>query len=185
MRFFRGPAPPFPGVLDRGSTITVESSPGAWGVFGGDSSQRVFTISGYATGAEGSEKRRRPSTFVLRSLALINLALKEDFGTTIEWEKWREEAVVIDRSPYHSVVRVEGSRVFVLREQRSPDDEICLTVYDFSPGARKRQGDPSYASQRHTLPIAPPFWDIHTRKEVSGDAVVFLIVRDLTFARNC
>ena len=177
MWFLQDPAPPFPGVLNR-----IASSPGAMGVFHTDPSQRVVAISGRVASIAGVKKRRH-LTFVLRSSALIGLALGERRGGTIEWEKWKGEVVTIDHpSSRLSVnVQVEGSRVFI---QETLKGEVGFTIYDFSPGARKEQRDHPYTSQRIMLTGTPSAWWPQKSWEVSGDAIVLFEVGDLNILHN-
>ena len=172
--FLQDPVVPFPGALSR-----ITSSPGAMGVFRADPSRRVLAISGRVASVTGAHKRYH-STFVIRSSALIGLALGEKGGGTIEWEKWGREGVTIDHSPSRISVNVlvEGSRVFI---QETLKGEVGFTVYDFTPGARKEQSGRPYTSRRIMLIETPTVWWPQQTWEVSGDAVVLFEVRDLSF----
>ena len=154
----------------------MTTSAGATGVFSTDSSQRVLAISGFMA-TEGFRKRQG-FTFVIRSSALISLALEEGRGATIEWQKWKEKVTVFDRS-CRSIVHVEGSRVFTL--ERPLGGEANFVVYDFSPGARKERGNPPYTSQHLRLADTPPIPQTHCWFEISGNTLVLLDVRDSNF----
>lgn len=150
-----------------------------------DSSQRVLAFLGCAVTREGRRTQRHYSSFVVRSSALTSLALQEDQGPTIEWEKWRGEATVVDIGAEFSTMQVEGSRVFVVGMQEQAEDEVPLTVYNFSLGARKKQGNPPYTLQHLGLtlpqltPQGPGTW------KVSADTVVLFDVRWFDFVYPC
>lgn len=150
-------------------------------MFRADPLRRVFAITGCVTEAAGVRKRRRNVTFVARSSALIDLALSERRGTTIEWEKWKGELTAVEPPSRVSSVRVEGSRVFVLGEQGSLSGEARFTIYNFSPGARKGQRDLPYTKQDFMITATQSVLEPHKSWEVSGDSLILLDVRDLKF----
>lgn len=155
-------------------------------MFRTDSSRRVLAISGRVTTEEGTRRRRRFVTFVIHSSALTSLALGEKRGATIEWEKWKGKVTTVDRSSRLPYVEVEGSQVFILGKRVSQETgtDFTCTVHDFSPGARKEQGNPPYISQQLTLTTTRlSTWWPQRSWEVSGNTVVLLDVRDLNCVR--
>jgi hypothetical protein len=176
MWFLSDPDSPYFGGLGK---FKISSSPGPTGVFRTDPSQRVLAITGRVV--YQGPKTRHNFTFIIRSSALISLALEVKEGGTIEWKMWREVvALMVERSPRHSAsVQVEGSRVFTLIER---EPLKCITIYDFSPGACK---DPSYHSL-FNLPTGwpPDLWPQYSWG-VSGDAVFLFDVRRFSSSRTC
>jgi hypothetical protein len=184
MWLLQDPVPPYPGVL-RKNLLEISSSPGATGVFRTDSSRRVLAISGRVTSG-GVGNRRCYLTFIIRSSALTNHTLGVREGGTVEWEKWKEGVVIVERSPrFLASVQVEGSRVFILGDRGAPKGQADFIIYDFSPGARKGQRNLSYTSQQITLTGTPSILRPQTSWGVSGDAVFRLDVRHLNSSRTC
>ena len=156
----------------------MASSPGVAGVFRTDSSRRVLALSGLVTITGGDGRQRQHLTFVVCSSVLINLALGERPGVMIEWERWKEKVEIIDESSRLSIVRVEGSQVFILEELWFLNGGVGFKVYDFSPGARKDQRSLPYTLQHIALTTTPSARRRPPRPwGVSGDTVLLLEVR--------
>lgn len=184
MWLLQGPSLSLPGITYKTYTDLV-SSPGAIGVFHTDSSQRMLAISMRMVTREGDKKQRHNFTFMVYSSALISLALRERWGATIEWEKWKEKATMINRGSRVSSTQVEGSRAFFLVERKSQGDEVSLMVYHFSPGARKEQGNLPYTLRYFNFNVTPSVGQRYRSWRVSGDTVVLFDVRDLNFVHTC
>ena len=180
MWLLQGPSLSLPGITHKSYTDLV-SSPGATGVFHTDSSERVVAISMRMVTKEGDKKQRHHLTFMVRSSALVSLALRERWGAMIEWEKWKGEATMINRGSRVSFAQVEGSRAFFLIERKFQGDEISLMVYHFSPGARKEQGNMPYTLRHFNFNVTPLVGQRYRSWRVSGDTVVLFDVRGLNF----